>query len=408
MKGITTYALLLVAIVFALWFVNTNSEPDSINAGDGASPGPGSPTCSAVTSVDFALGVEARGPILAVTPGASPQTQILQLSHVSNLKTSKNELCKGHDPATTPCADINAFSWGLDWIPLKSGTGGSSYCLDSLLAPAQNDPGWAILYFVRDNEIFGLAWGAELQQQWPTTSNSELILIQNNSYPPISAQDPLHTPKSLDIDNAVFTGIDFNAWVDPIGAGGPNGTQNCFPLPPSKTHLARLYYVPHSTGANDSGQKVWFPGPHPDPNNPDEWAWSPPTLLCKNVINGLPPGAEIESLAFDRRVLTDGSGTGHKHLLVSVAFNDSPWPPYDASQPEWPEGGFFIIPVTGDDGSAVYGDPKPVYIQLDVDPEETPLHTIIGPRSRGTCATDPTLYEPARKVMEASSSKSGK
>lgn len=351
--------------------------------------------CSVVTDIDFAVAIDdgTRGDtkqqILAVIPTSGATPEVLKLQHESKLTTSASALCAG-SPADSPiCARINAFTWAYDWIPLKARSGSEPYCLAPLNSEEPEDEGWAILYFTRGNEIFGLGWGGSLDEHWPPASNPKLIKIASNSYPSIADQEPLHTTVGIKLPDETLYGLDFNAWVDPIGVGGPGSLQTCFPIPPATRYPARLYFATPSSGPDSSGMMIWYTEPE---RRDGGWVWSEPALLGRDPILGVPLDAEIDSMAFDRRL----TANKERHLLISIVKGGEPWPPAKGERDAAIAGGYFIVTVAGDDGEAVYGEPNMLSIELTTSGgdggEVVLLQRVIGPRSRGTCSTDPTLF----------------
>ena len=390
MKGILKFALVISVVGVAYFAYRT-----FFTAGLVVPPAdPAKLACSVVTDIDFAVAIDdsARGgpkKIMAVLPTSGATPKVLQLQHESKLTTSAPVLCEGSAPGSPICAKVNAFTWGYDWIPLKTHSAGEPYCLAPLNSEGPDNEGWAILYFTRGNEIFGLGWGGALDKHWPPASNPKLIKIASNSYPIIADQEPLHTTAGIKLRGATLYGLDFNAWVDPIGAGGPGSLQTCFPIPPAVRHPARLYFATPFSGPDNSGMMVWYT----EPEKPDDvWVWSEPALLGTVPIRGFSAKAEIDSMAFDRRL----NENQERHLLISIVEDGTPLPLADADEPGAVAGGYFIVTVAGDDGKVVFGEPQMLSIELTTSDGDSGdvvlLQTVIGPRSRGTCSTDPTLF----------------
>ena len=376
--------------------------------------------CNQVELISFAIGVEHEDPIHRVVPGSTPPPIALTLAHVSGLSTTQADLCKGASTAIPPCSDFDAFTWGYDWIPLATEQTDDTYCLDSLMNVAEGEPGWAVMYFAREKqkspgetEIFALGWGESLDLRWPLDSqqsingpNGAIARITASGYPEVIKQIPLHTVASMGYPyNPHIEGLDFHAWVSPIGEASEAG---CFELPPGhNTDKPRLYFsVPYQAGADTSGTQIWWR----EPENPrgNVWMWSRPRLLCTNAIPGLSLNDDIEALSFDRRLIPDGRGGTQSHLMFSLKENLDPAAVVEGTEPIEAGHVLYIVPVSGLDGAATFGQPKPVFMELpegSEPPTKIPMRTIIGPRSRGVCPTDPLLYVPSRRPIEASSKK---
>ncbi|MDF1800183.1 MAG: hypothetical protein P1V81_13470 [Planctomycetota bacterium] len=370
----------------------------------GTSPGVGtgkddgltvSGTCR-VEQVPFAVGLDEGDPVHFLVPPMGKLESPLQLHDGSGLKTTTFDFCMTSTSTPvdgSPCRGLDAFTWGLDWIPAKLNAEGDAWQLTEPVG--SGTPGWAILFFERSGNIYAWGWGSQLDLAWPhlvdVSGKPNSNLIRDEDIPP-SAQLPVHTRGELHVPRgSTIDGLDFHAWVEHIG---PGWTTPCF-LPPTLEDPVdpRLFYsVPRpAKGTGDPGQGANVYWSEPSQFTDTTWFWSRRQLLCDQGIPGLPTYADIDALSYYQYPMAPGQqGVGPQPGLLIFSLTEDSFVDHDGSElliePGEP---FYAVEVLEDSaGNLAYGEPHPI-----VTPKGRPIRDVVGPRSRGVCTIDPIFFQ---------------
>ena len=369
--------------------------PGTPTLGGGGVVVPPESTCR-VEMIPFAAGVDEGDPVHFLTPPSTGVPNPLGVHDGSGLHATTADFCatSSETPAPgSPCRGLDAFSWGLDWIPAELTSDGDAW---RLVDPDfVSTPGWAVLFFERGGDIYAWGWGDRLNEAWPELGSLgggvSTNLIRDEFTPP-AEQKPIHKAKALGVTGGMaIDGLDFHAWIEDIGPGWdspcsfelPHGTGDVDP---------RLFYsVPRpGAGAPLPGQGAMVYWTEPRTFTDETYFWSRPRPLCNEPMPGLPANADIDALAYFQDPHADPQETGEPRSgLLMFSLTEDSWSDDDEpGLPIEPGDPFYAVAVLDDgEGGLEWGVPRPI-----VTPMMRPLRDVVGPRSRGVCNADPGLF----------------
>ncbi|MEM9802342.1 MAG: hypothetical protein AAGA20_18590 [Planctomycetota bacterium] len=279
------------------------------------------------------------------------------LLHESKLVVSADEI-KGD------FAKIDAVTFGADWIPLQPAPVGSVWPFDPLTTgPGSGGPGWAILFYVRDNEVFALGWGGTTADPYETVQKIWGEGPELNAGFGTSPDDriPFYGRSSFGRVSSIVA-IDFGAAAAVDLPALPAGC----PWSPADA----------SDGTRFKGSSVYYSvegsadvlRATPVKASDGVWAWTRDTFIPAADLQ-LSADDDIDALSIDLASgyivfsLTEGSPSMAEfdnEPLLAAAFDDS------------------------DERPAITELPKPLS-----DPGGSGLKDVIGRRVRGVCDIDP-------------------